>query len=301
MNRLLLTPLFALALVAAACGSDGTSDVTTVPPGNSSTSTTTTVPPTTEVPIGNEDGVLVQISYEGGFVPMEFIVNRVPSLTLFTDGTVITEGVVPAIFPGPAMPVMQQTSLDDSVVAEVLELIEIVGLPDITELRNREAANFVADASETVVRYFDANGEHLFGVYALGIGGPPGDNGTSVPDEVLTLGLLVDRLNTADSTGPSEPYEPVALQLALLDPEQSFVDPQFANTLPWPFGSLTIDDFAGNDFVGCATLDGADATAAVAALVEANSVTTYELDGEEHRIMVRPLLPGERPCSMLDA
>ena len=86
----------------------------------------------------------------------------------------------------------------------------------------------------------------------------------------------------------------------LLSEDQAFVDPQFANSMAWPFGSLTIDNFASNGFIGCATLAGDDVPAALTALAEANQLTTYELDGEEHRILARPLIPGETPCAMLE-
>jgi hypothetical protein len=290
MRRLLLPPLLALAIIAAACGADGSSDTT---------SPTTTTPPGTQVPLGNDEGVLLQLSYEGGFAPAEFIVNRVPAITLFTDGTLLSEGPTPAIFPGPALPNIQESVVDEKTMTDIQEMIDIIGFSDFTELRNNDAANFVADANDTVVRYFDGNGEHVFSVYALGIGALPNDPGRQVPDEILNLGLLVDLLNNASFTGASEPYQPTALQLVMLE-NAAPADPQFANSRPWPFGDLTIGDFVGNGFLSCATIDGAAAANAVAALAGANSVTTYELDGTEHHVLARPLIPGETPCAMLD-
>ena len=292
MKRLLLPPLLALAILAAACGVDSTSDETTI-----STTPTTTSPPS--VPGGNEDGVLLQLSHEGGFAPAAFIVNRVPTLTLFTDGTILSEGPTPAIFPGPALPNMQQSVIDRQTLADILELIEIIGFPEFAEVRNNDAANFVADATDTVVRYFDDSGEHLFSVYALGIGALPNDPGRQPPEEILNLGLLVDLLNNASFSDATEPYEPTALQLVMLLNEGP-ADPQFANSMPWPFGDLSIGDFVGNGFLSCATIDGARVPGAVAALAGANSMTTYELDGQEHHVLARPLIPGEKPCAMLD-
>ena len=79
--------------------------------------------------------MLLQISFEGGFAPIEFIVNRVPSYTLFADGTLLVEGPSAAIFPGPALANIQQTTLDDRTMDQIIELIEIIGLPEITEVR----------------------------------------------------------------------------------------------------------------------------------------------------------------------
>lgn len=293
MKRLTIA-VVALAMLAAACGADSTDTTTTNPPS-------TTSPPGTVPPTGNAEGVLLQVTYEGGFAPIEFVVNRVPAITLFADGTILSEGPQPAIFPGPALPNIQRTVVDAQTMADVMELVRIIGLPEMTEVRNTDAANFVADATDTVVRYFDDSGEHLFSVYALGIGAGPGDSNQQVPDEVLNLGLLVDLLNNAAFNGPSQPYEPQAIQLVLLDENQGFVDPDFATTIEWPFGDLTIDDFTSNGFIGCATLEGDAVGGAVEALAGADASTSYELDGTAHRILARPLLPGERPCAMLDS
>ena len=296
MKRLIIA-VVALAMLAAACGADATDDTTTTTtPGTS----TTNPPGTTTPPTGDADGVLLQVSYEGGFAPIEFIVNRIPALTLFADGTLLSEGPQPAIFPAPALPSVQRSTVDQQTMDDIRELIEVIGLPDIAEVRNTDANCCVADATDTVVRYFDDDGEHLFSVYALGLGALPGDGGQQVPDEVLNLGLLVELLNNAAFSGATQPYEPTALQLVLLSEDQGFVDAEFANTIEWPFGDLTIDDFASNGFIGCATLEGDAVGPAVEALAQANSVTTYELEGTEHRILARPLLPGETPCAMLD-
>lgn len=297
MKRLIPT-LLALALLAAACGADtaGDQDTTTTTPPD----TTTTTPPT-EVPRGDTDGVLLQVGYEGGFAPIEFVVNRIPAFTLFTDGTLLLEGPVAAIFPGPALPNIQQTRLDEQTLADIIELIDIIGLPNMTEVRNNDAANFVADATDTVVRYFDGNGTHLFSVYALGIGEGPGGQNNPVPDEVLNLGVLIDTLSRAGFAVPTEPYVPTALQLVLLSDDQVFVDAEFANTIDWPFGDLAIADFESNGFLSCTTLEGDAVAAALEALGGANGTTLYALDGAEHRILARPLLPGEAPCSMLNA
>ncbi len=293
MKRLTIAAVV-LALFAAACGADGTDDTTTTTP-----EATTTNPPGTIPPTGNADGVVLQITYEGGFAPIEFVVNRVPAITLFADGTILSEGPQPAIFPGPALPSIQRSVVDQQTMADIMELVRIIGLPDITEVRNTDANCCVADAADTVVRYFDEAGEHLFSVYALGIGALPGEGGGQVPDEVLNLGLLVELLGNATFSGASQPYEPEALQLVLLSEDQGFVDPEFARTLPWPFGELTIDDFASNGFIGCAVLEGDAVAPAVEALAEADATSSYELDGTAHRILARPLLPGETPCDVL--
>ena len=150
-----------------------------------------------------------------------------------------------------------------------------------------------------MVQYFDNNGEHFFSVYALGIGTLQDGSGDGQPDEVLNLGLVVELVSDTGFSWPTTPYTPTTLQLVLLPEEEALVDPEFINVLPWPFDGVTLDDFDSNGFLGCTTIEGTPAANAIAALATANSVTIYRLDAQEHRVLARPLLPGEPGCAML--
>ena len=50
-------------------------------------------------PTGAGD-VLLRISDEGGFVPVEYLLTALPSFTLYGDGTVVTQGAQTQIYPG---------------------------------------------------------------------------------------------------------------------------------------------------------------------------------------------------------
>ena len=146
-----------LALVVAACGGSDTGEETQ---------------PT--VPEGTSGGVILEISDEGGFVPIEFNLQRVPRFTVFSDGTVITPSREQFRFPGPAVPPLAQHQLDASTVADLLAFVNDLDLAAIDMLDLNNAPN-VADASTTVVRYYDETGEHRLSVYALGFDGPGAD------------------------------------------------------------------------------------------------------------------------------
>src|SRR5690554_4032584 len=81
--------LVALAVLAAACGDDDT--VTT---GNGA-------------PPPGAAEVAVQVIVDGGFVPVQVALRTIPTVTILSDGTVITPALVPMIYPGPAIAPLQ--------------------------------------------------------------------------------------------------------------------------------------------------------------------------------------------------
>ena len=144
-----------------------------------------------EIPDGR-NGVILEISDEGGFVPIEFSLQNVPRYTVFSDGTLVTPGGTPAIFPGPAVRTLEQHVLSDDVLADLLAFVADMGLDEIVELDLNDGAN-VADAPTTTVRFFDGGGEHRISIYALGF--TSGGDGRS---------LIVGSMITC-STGASPP------------------------------------------------------------------------------------------------
>ncbi|HEY5650392.1 MAG TPA: hypothetical protein VIW46_03010, partial [Acidimicrobiia bacterium] len=146
----LLAVTTSIALVIAACGSGGDA-------GEETDRT---------VPKGTDGGVILEISDEGGFVPVEFNLTRVPRFTVFSDGSVVTPTDVQFTFPGPSLVPLEERSLDETTIADLLAFVDDLGLADIDSVDLSDAHN-VADASTTVLRYFDAAGEHTISIYAL--------------------------------------------------------------------------------------------------------------------------------------
>jgi hypothetical protein len=93
--RGVLRPAAAVAVLLGVAGCaerDGTA---------ASTSTTPTVVPAAAV------GLVLRAEYTGGFISPSVLVGRLPIVSVYADGRVITEGPVEAIFPGPALPNVQ--------------------------------------------------------------------------------------------------------------------------------------------------------------------------------------------------
>ncbi|NND01362.1 MAG: hypothetical protein HKN91_01110 [Acidimicrobiia bacterium] len=276
MKRTLLFAV-ALALITSACAADSEE------PGT----TTTTSVPGTGAPPANGDDVLLIIRDEGGFAPIEFIINQPPTYTLLRDGTFIFQGTQPAAFPGPVMPGMSQTKLTADQMEDIMVLIEASTLPEIDEVVNNEANQFVADASTTVAIYFDENGQtHTYSVYALGL-----TLDDELPDDLANLLLLRQRL--ADfSFGDGEPYTSDSIIVRVVE-GGGFAE--FEDTREWAFGFEPDTMPTLNNFP-CLVLEGADADELRATLVDATQATNWEHATGMFTVLARDMMPGESGC-----
>ncbi|HUO45770.1 MAG TPA: hypothetical protein VM470_02940 [Acidimicrobiia bacterium] len=242
--------------------------------------------------------ILLMVTDEGGFVPADFLVNRGPRLVLLRDGTLIAPGAVPAIYPGPMLTPYQQVSLDEETMLFVMEELDALGFVDISDETNNEAANFIADASITVVTFHNRDGAHSFGVYALGIGdiGP----GTGFTDaRVPQLANLLNELDQAAFSVPGEIYDPDTIQV-LAGILEFPVEADFANVRDWPL-PVSYEDMGQTDLATwrCATFEGGEADRLLTEFSQANQVTTWDDGSTEYSMAARPLLPGEEACAPL--
>lgn len=280
------TLILVVALVAAACGGADGAGGTTI--ANDTTTTT--------APLEGPDDVrpMLTISDEGGFVPVEYNLRRVPRFVLMSDGTIYSPAPTTLEFPGKAVPPIQVGQVDAETLAGIRGLIDTSGLGEVTDESNDAAASRVADASTTVFVYVDQDGgEHRFAVYALGLS----DIDFGDPRvEQLEL-LLAEVEQAAGSATGTEIWQPEAVQVYVSDQPMRF-DPEFSNTMEYPldagFDSLGEAETAGFQ---CLTLEGTEATSLLDVMSEANEATTFVTEGgEEYTILVKPLLPGQEGC-----
>jgi hypothetical protein len=238
--------------------------------------------------------VVLSVQSVGGFAPPEFLLSRVPRFTLLADGTLISEGPQIMLFPGPFLPSLQTSRIDEETLQGVLEYVEGIGFPDIDLERNDEAALFIADAPDDVVTYFDEGGEHVFSVYGLTIYEQFTDA------RVVQLRDLVRLLENASfATTPTGDYRGEVVQV-IAGVSEFPPEPAVANERPWPL-PVSFDEL-DEVFGGwrCRTFAGAEAEALLSIFTSANQATTWDLDGVQYRLIGRPLLPGETGCATLN-
>ncbi|MBA3604409.1 MAG: hypothetical protein M3487_02830 [Actinomycetota bacterium] len=160
-----------LTILAAACGDDDVESPAAT--ASADTAATTQPSPATTAAVsgyvhasGAED-VVIEIGFEGGFVPVEIAFTRVPNLLVTGDGRAIETGPVIAIFPGPLLPNLQQRSISEAAVQTLLARADELGLlADIQYARN----DLIADAPDTVVRISVDRATYEHRAYALGLG-----------------------------------------------------------------------------------------------------------------------------------
>jgi hypothetical protein len=261
MRRKSLGAMVSLALVVAACGAESDSAV------------------------GADDPVL-QITSEGGFGPVEFVLAAGPRYTMLGDGRLIFQGFTTMEYPGQLVPPYLVATLDDNQMNSVLAMVENIGLPDIEDETDDSNMDTVADATTEVITYWDENGQHRLAVYALGMDESPSDRDAAFLELISTLDQF-----TAEA--PSEPY--VAEQVRVVAGPGG-VDTDFTDERPWPLEETDFSDWEElpNGW-HCTVIEGP----VPSVFEDATQATTWEHpDGESEALLllVRPLLPGEPDC-----
>lgn len=303
MKRII--PGIAALLVLAACAAPGGA------PGSSSSGAPSASPPSQraiEHPTGDEP-VLV-IEDVGGFAMVDMIATRLPSFVMLGDGRVIMQGMQTLEFPGPALPALQERTLTEDGIQQVLEAIEQTNL-FTSDLELKGAQAMIADATDTVF-HLNADGRQVtVSVYALGLLDPSMDMPQGVPASELEahrlLSQLRDSLMTIDTSVSADgweaegwqPFQPEAFRLYVRDVTGEPIDPDLPGQVrEWP----TDDDPAtvgeeqptfGNG-TRCLVVEGEAAATWLTELEAANQNTQWTDDGDRRfTVLARPLLPGE--------
>ena len=114
------------------------------------------------------DALLLRVTNEGGFVPVEYIFTTAPSFTLLGDGRVFMPGAVPAIYPGPALAPVMVRRLSEAGIQAVLDEVLQTGL-FTADAQYLGAQNYVADAQDTIFTLHAGGHDVTLRIYALGI------------------------------------------------------------------------------------------------------------------------------------
>lgn len=272
-----------MALVLSACGDDNTEPA--AQPGDSIPTPDTTDPTGSppvddalEHPTGADD-VVIEIAYEGGFLPIEAVFTQLPVLLVAGDGHQYVQGPQIEIYPGPLLPNVQVSDIGESGIQALLELAAEHGL--LTE-REYESPTNVADASDTVVT-IRANGEtYVHRAYALGIGG--GFDGSAETGDRAELQAFVEAA-TAGAASGEQPFEPAAylVKATPVDDLSGYeIEPTVMN---WP-ADVSV---ALVDATECAEVP-ADEVAEL--FTNANQLTFFDEGGVTYQLGVKPELPG---------
>jgi hypothetical protein len=233
---------------------------------------------------------------EGGFVPAERIVGRIPEVSVYADGRIITEGPVPAVYPGPAMPNLQVTTITPEQVTALAREAQEAGVRTGSDLGQPG----VADAPNTRIDVVVGGTTQSVSVMALR---EAQENDPRLTPEQRAarakLAAFADKLRDYGIGGKSQPYA-AAKVAALAQPYVRKDDglPGEFTPLAWPGPALPGEKLNPNVKTGCVVADGPAVLAAVTA-GKANQQTPWTSGTEQYRITFRPLLPDENGCADL--
>jgi hypothetical protein len=251
------------------------------------------------------DVVALRVDYLGGFVSPATIPASLPGISIYGDGRVITQGPVPAIYPGPALPNLQQSRISSRDVDRLVRRAVDAGVGAGTDLGQPG----VADAATTRFQVTTDQGVRETSAYALDMGD---DGGTlTAPQQAARqklsglLAALQDLPGTLGADAVTDegayPAEAVAAIAApWVDRPAEFV--QLAPEPPpvdWPGPALPGDRLNPTVDVGCVTAIGEDARAVLAAAAAGNAMTPWRSGGKLWSVLFRPLLPDETGCADL--
>jgi hypothetical protein len=270
MKKTFTAAIALLGLVVSACGSGE--------PGTM---------PTDHEP----DDVILTISDEGGFAPVEMILGRHPRYVLQADGRLYAPGVVPMIYPGPMLTPIFVGTVDDATMQEILRLVDEAGLPEIDgRIEDDAATNMVADATTTVITYFDGATEHTLSVYALGIA-------LESSDQAQAAAALVDAVDLANgSFADATEYQPTRIEIRT-GAGLALADEEFRTVKPWPLAISPAEMPEGAHGWRCVVVEGPPATDLLTVFGEANQATAWDHEGTQVPLIARGLMPGEPGCA----
>ncbi|WP_324274041.1 hypothetical protein [Blastococcus brunescens] len=244
---------------------------------------------------------MLRVEHTGGFVTPSMLAARLPLVSAYADGRVITEGPVPAIYPGPALPNVQVTQVDPAAVQDLVDRALEAGVDETGDLGSPP----LADAPSTRFTLVTSSDTYVREVYALGMssglpGSPdPADTGITEDQSAARAELSEFLASVTDPGRPSEPYEPAAVAAVAspwVDPGDDLPQPE----LPWPGPALPGEPVGGLGDVSCVTATGEEAQALLEAAREGNAATPWVTDdGSRWSVTFRPLLPDETGCADL--
>ena len=106
---------------------------------------------------------------------------------------------------------------------------------------------------------------------------------------------MIGRLDTAIADTIGAPYEPERVVL-YAQAAAGFDQELVRNGGPWPF-AFSPDEMTGDSAgFACRTLQGEAANEVMTVLRGADSLTLWDFDGTDLRLLARPLLPHQQGC-----
>ena len=283
-----------VALVAGAC-------TAAAPAGSSpaATATPAALPSASTTPSADPSALILRATQEGGFISPSALRTRMPIVSVFADGRIMSVGATPAIYPGPLLPSIVFRSVGPAGAAGILKAAEDAGLAhgDATY-----GPGPVPDGATTVITVVHDGSQTISRFGSLEV--QPVSSGSGTPDDQVRAAAadLLTRLMGSDTfggtAGAEGPYEPLGFQLFVSPGAPAPADadlgrPPLSWPLATPLASFGRSDELGGSGARVGVVVGAEAAALGPILASASEITPFTSGGQSWTIVVKPLLPDE--------
>ncbi|MEU0559844.1 hypothetical protein [Dactylosporangium sp. NPDC006015] len=247
------------------------------------------------------DDLVLRVDVSGGMVPVAMTVTEVPTLSVYGDGRVVTNGPVIEIYPGPALPNVQLQRISTADVAKLVDRAVDAGVGKQADFGMPN----VADAPTTHIMVRTAAGEQVSDVPALGIGEDELSGSQRAARDRLKR--LVEALTDLPSTlgkgavSESAAYPAAGVAAVAVQWTEAGGDEGLQPQAPvaWPGPALPGEPVADRPGVHCVSATDGQSAQILAAAGKANSRTPWSSAGSNWQVTFRPLLPGESSCADL--
>jgi hypothetical protein len=243
---------------------------------------------------GADDLVLRTETY-GGFVAPDLVLGRFPQISVYGDGRVISQGPVPAIFPGPALPNVQQSTITPELVRQLVRDGLAAGVRNGSDLGQPS----VADAPTTRVTVVSGGSKQVVTINALSEA-PSNDRRLSTEQRDTRAKVAAYVRKLAALPRNTTAYQPTAVAV-FAAPWAKPASGPVPEAKAWPGPALPGTDVDPASKAGCVAVTGAQTPKVLAAAKGANALTPWTTATGKWKIVFRPLLPDENGCAAVKA
>jgi hypothetical protein len=250
--------------------------------------------------------VALRVSFVGGLVDPATSVAQVPPIAVYGDGRVISEGTVPAYYPGPALPNVQVQRITPADVTRLVRLALDAGVGAGTDLGVPQ----IVDAPMTRFEVQTDTGLRTTEAAAL-TEGQEGASGLTPAqrDARAKLVHLRDQLTDlpkvlGHAVDEAKPFEPAGMMAVVSEfgaggqPTEPLPQPA---EVAWPGPALPGEPLAGVPGLTCVTTTGDGMAKLLGAARKAHRATRWVSGGKQWSVAFRPVLPDESGCADLRA
>ena len=250
------------------------------------------------------DTVVFRMDHVGGFTTPAMLATRLPAVSVYGDGRVITQGPVTLAYPGPALPNLQVGTISTAELENLIKAAREAGVGGVSDLGSPP----VSDVPSTRFTVFDGTRTEQLEVYALEVGADPGagaGQGVTADQQAARDKLRAFAESLTAETGPlgkattdTQAYAPTAVAAVAED----YVTNSEVGDQPevaWPGPALPGAELSKDLGLSCVTATGDQAKQVLAAAASANAVTPWSSEGRQWTLHLRPLLPDEADCGDL--